>query len=125
MKRAGIDRVVKETRRTADQVAPAASSKALASTVRAKSQEQVGTFFWAEGCAPGSKVAFRRATDGAPRSVDEVCMEELVTLATNVMAAGKRNDSAMAAIARELGVTRAGDVVRGRIEQALRLASGS
>lgn len=97
----------------------------VASTVRAKSQEQVGTFFWAEGCAPGSKVAFRRVADGAPRSVDEVCMEELVALDSDVLAAGKRDDSAMAAMTRELGVSRAGEAIRGRIEQALCLARGS
>ena len=97
----------------------------VASKMRQRTQEDVGVFFWAEGCAPGSAIPFRRAANGAGRPVDEICMEELVALASEVLSTGKTGDPAVAAMARELGVKRSVEAVRSRLENALRLASGS
>ena len=96
----------------------------VASKVRQKTQEDVGAFFWAEGCQPGSDVPFRRAGKGAGRSIDEVCMQEMVALASEVLAEGKSGELAIAAMAKTMGVQRAGEAVRSRLERALRLARG-
>ena len=83
--------------------------------MRQRTREDVGVFFWAEGCAPGSAIPFRRATNGAGRPVDEICMEELVALASEVLSTGKTGDPAVAAMARELGVKRSVEAVRSRL----------
>lgn len=68
---------------------------------------------------PGATVAFRRAADDSIRSVDEVCLPELMALAHEVLAGGLAGEAAVLAMARELGLQRLRAVSRGRFEQAM------
>jgi hypothetical protein len=51
-------------------------------------------------------------------------MPELVVLAREVVAGGRRGEDAVAAMARELGMGRLGAASRGRVERAMELADG-
>ncbi len=93
----------------------------VARTFLHSTDEDVGTFFWAPGRGPEVPISFRGgAEDG--RTVDEICMAELVSLATKVCAAGKIGDSAIVAMAHELGLQRVRAVTRARFERALSAA---
>jgi very-short-patch-repair endonuclease len=83
--------------------------------------EDVGTFFWAEGRGPEVAIVFRSGADDG-RTVDEICMAELKSLAKNVSAKGKTGDSAILAMANELGLQRVRAVTRARFERALATA---
>jgi len=84
-------------------------------------EEDVGLFFWAEGRGPGRTVAFRGDAGGG-RSLDEICMAELVSVARLVVAEGAPREGAMVAMARRLGMTHVRTVGRGRLESALAVA---
>jgi hypothetical protein len=51
-------------------------------------------------------------------------MPELVALAREVAAGGRRGEEAVVAMVRELGMRRLGAASRGRVERAVRLADG-
>lgn len=63
-------------------------------------------------------VAFRRAEEGE-RTVDEVCMDELITLARELMSSGLSSDEVVVGMARELGLQRLRSASRERLEKAL------
>jgi hypothetical protein len=84
------------------------------------SEESVGTFYWPVALEPGSEVAFRSAGPEAQRSMDEVCMEELVALADHVVDPTATDDENLVVMARELGILRLRVSSRGRLEDALR-----
>lgn len=92
---------------------------ALAAKSHRATQEDVGTFYWSDGCDPEAPVPFRRSVDDSARVVDEICMPELVALAREVLAQGKRGEEAVVAMARELGMRRMGAASRGRVERAV------
>jgi len=92
---------------------------ALAAKSHRATQEDVGTFYWPNGRDPEAPVPFRRAADESARAVDEICMPELMALAREVLAMGKRGEEVMIAMARELGMRRLGAANRGRIERAV------
>jgi very-short-patch-repair endonuclease len=81
-------------------------------------EEDVGTFFWAEGRGPDVVVAFRIDADSG-RTVDEICMAELKSLAAKVSANGKSGDGAILAMAHELGLQRVRATTRVRFENAM------
>ncbi|PBI87703.1 RecBCD enzyme subunit RecD [Variovorax boronicumulans] len=83
-------------------------------------EESVGTFYWPKTMAPGSEVAFRSPGPEAQRSMDEVCIEELVALAAYGVDAAASDDENLVAMARELGILRLRASSRGRLEEALR-----
>ena len=66
---------------------------------------------------------FRRASDEVTRTVDEVCLPELVTLARVVLANGLTGDAAVVAMVREFGMKSARAASRRRFEKAMELAS--
>jgi len=82
--------------------------------------EDVGTFYWPEGLPPNSVVTFRPPGADAQRSMDEVCMEELVGLAALVVSAAAKDEDNLVLMARELGISRLRASSRGRLEEALR-----
>lgn len=93
----------------------------VARTFLKSTDEDVGTFFWAHGRGPEVAIVFRGgAEDG--RTVDEICMAELRSLAEKVCAKGKIGDSAILAMAHELGLQRVRAVTRARFERALAAA---
>jgi hypothetical protein len=83
-------------------------------------EEDVGTFYWPERLPPGSAVTFRPPGPDAQRSMDEVCMEELVALAESVVSAAATDDENLVLMARELGISRLRASSRGRLDEALK-----
>lgn len=83
-------------------------------------EESVGTFYWPAAMVVGGEVAFRAPGPDAQRSMDEVCMEELVALAGQVVEASETDEESLVAMARELGILRLRASSRGRLEEALR-----
>ena len=91
----------------------------LASTAHQTTDEDVGTFYWATPRGPKLPIAFRRASDEASRSVDEICMPELVDLARQITAKCTDIEDAIVVMARELGLQRLRSASRGRFEVAV------
>lgn len=96
--------------------------EALAAKVFRKTEEDVGTFYWPAGLSPNGPVVFRRAAGDAARAVDEICMAELTALAKRVMAADSMGESAISAMAREVGLHQIRTASRGRFEKAMQVA---
>ncbi|QXP91948.1 DUF3320 domain-containing protein [Methylococcus capsulatus] len=97
---------------------------AVAAKVHRITQEDIGTFYWPADKSPEIPFAFRRAADESARTVDEICMPELVALAREVMAGGKVGDEVLLNMARELGLQRLRAASRGRLEKAMQQAEG-
>jgi len=83
-------------------------------------EEDVGTFYWPTNLPPGTEVPFRPAGADTQRSMDEVCMEELVVLARAAVEPTATDDENLVAMARELGLARLRAASRGRLEEALK-----
>lgn len=92
----------------------------LARRLYKTTEEEVGTFYWPEGLPPGSAVTFRSPGPDAQRSMDEVCMEELIALAESVVSAAATDEENLVLMARELGISRLRASSRGRLEEALK-----
>lgn len=88
-------------------------------------EEAAGTFYWPNGVTPGANVAFRWPFDeDSTRGVDEICEQELLSLAHWVVGSGKSGEEALIVMARELGLMKLRAASRGRLEAALELAMG-
>lgn len=83
-------------------------------------EEDVGTFYWPERLPPGSVVTFRPPVPDAQRSMDEVCIEELLALAESVVSATATDDENLVLMARALGISRLRASSRGRLDEALK-----
>lgn len=94
----------------------------LAAKAYRMTQEDVGTFYWPTERGPDIPVSFRRAVNESDRTVDEICMSELISLATAVLTSGKTGEAAIVAMARELGLQRLKSASRGRFERAMQKA---
>lgn len=94
----------------------------LAAKTHQATQEEVGTFYWVKGRGPEMVIAFRRAAPESVRTVDEICMPELIELGRQVLGSGKIGEEVIVAMARELGLQRLRTVSRGRVERAVQLA---
>lgn len=97
----------------------------IARKVFKTTEESIGTFYWPTSVPPGSEVAFRTPGPDTQRSMDEVCMEELVALAASTAEATATDDENLVAMARELGILRLRASSRGRLEEALRRSRGA
>ena len=84
-------------------------------------EEDVGVFFWAEGRGPGTPVAFRGDTE-VGRSLDEICIAELISVARLVVAEEATGEGAVDAMAKRLGINQVRAASRGRLESALTAA---
>ena len=82
-------------------------------------EEAVGTFYWPNGATPGVKVAFRWPVDDSARAVDEICEQELLSLAHWVVGSGKSGEEALIVMAREMGLMKLRAASRGRLEAVL------
>jgi hypothetical protein len=96
----------------------------LATQAHRTTEEDVGTFYWPSNAGPDSTIPFCQPAGDTVRNVDEICIEELVTLAREVIASGKTGEEAVVAMAREMGLQRPRAASRGRIERALQMAGG-
>jgi hypothetical protein len=90
----------------------------IASKSCRKTKEDVGTFFWPRRLEPGQPVPFRSGLD---RSVDEICMQELVSLAITELNS-QTGEDVVAAMARAAGLQRLRATSRARLDAALRRA---
>jgi very-short-patch-repair endonuclease len=106
--------------RTGARIQDRVSSIALACLK--STEEDVGVFFWANDRGPEVPLVFRGAPD-VERSVEEICMAELVALARLVTIDGSAGDNAVVAMAQRLGLHRVRATSRSRFEKALELAS--
>ena len=80
----------------------------------------MGTFYWPKHMEPGSAVPYRSPTeDTAFRGVEEICMQELASLAQQIRGQGLSGEDALITMARELGLQRLRAASRGRLEVAL------
>lgn len=83
-------------------------------------EDGVGTFYWPKHVEPGSAVPYRAPLEeGGVRGVEEICMQELISLARAVREQGLGGEDAVIAMAREIGLQRLRAASRGRLEQAL------
>ena len=86
-------------------------------------EEAGGTFYWQDRVTAGGDVAFRwPADDESARGVEEICEQELVSLAGWVVGSGKTGEEALIAMAREIGLLKLRAASRGRLEIALAVA---
>jgi very-short-patch-repair endonuclease len=91
----------------------------------ASTEEAAGTFFWPDNAIPGTEVNFRwPANEDSARGVEEICEQELLSLACWVIDAGKTGEEALITMARELGLLKLRAASRGRLETALVQATG-
>lgn len=83
-------------------------------------EDGVGTFYWPKHAEPGSAVPYRAPLEeGASRGVEEICLQELRSLARQIRNLGLAGEDAVIAMARELGLHRLRAASRGRLEIAL------
>ncbi|MCB1996399.1 MAG: DUF3320 domain-containing protein [Burkholderiaceae bacterium] len=83
-------------------------------------EDGVGTFYWPKHVEPGSAVPYRAPLEeGASRGVEEICLQELRSLARQIRDLGLAGEDAVIAMARELGLQRLRAASRGRLEKAL------
>jgi very-short-patch-repair endonuclease len=83
-------------------------------------EEGVGTFYWPKQMEPGTAVPYRAPLDeGSSRGVEEICIQELVSLAQHIRSQALSDEDAVITMARELGLQRLRAASRGRLESAL------
>lgn len=81
-------------------------------------KEDVGVFFWPKESSDGELVRFRRPQSGNTRSVDEVSLSELTSLASQFRRGGHDEESALPLMARELGLLKLRAASRERLQFA-------
>ncbi len=81
-------------------------------------EEDVGMFFWTRDREPELPTLFSHDGKGG-RSVDEICMAELISLAQLVAREGWAGDDAVTAMAKRLGMHHVRASSRKRLETAL------
>jgi len=83
-------------------------------------EESAGTFYWPDGMTPDAEVSFRwPADEDSARGVEEICEQELRSLARRVISSGKSGEEALIAMAREIGLMKLRAASRGRLEAVL------
>jgi very-short-patch-repair endonuclease len=86
-------------------------------------EEDVGTFYWPKSLTPGATVVWRTAVNDAQRSVDEVCAEELRSLAALVFDPVRGDEWMLIQMARQLGLMKLRAASRPRLQAAIRAIS--
>lgn len=81
-------------------------------------KEDVGTFFWPKGSDGTEVIGFRRSPVGNARSVDEISLSELTSLASKLRGDGHDEEAALALMARELGLLKLRAASRERLRFA-------
>ncbi|MGN5478211.1 DUF3320 domain-containing protein [Cupriavidus basilensis] len=81
-------------------------------------KEDVGVFFWPKGSGGTEVIGFRRSPIGGARSVDEISLSELTSLASKLRDDGHDEESALGLMARELGLLKLRAASRERLQLA-------
>lgn len=97
----------------------------LAALTHRMTEEDVGIFYWPKRFDAETPMVFRRASEDSARTVDEICISELLALAREVRASGKGGEDAVATMARELGLQVLRVTSRGRLEGAMELLAAT
>jgi len=85
-------------------------------------EEAAGCFYWPDGTTPDIAVAFRwPADEDSVRSVEEICEQELLSLARKIINSGRSGEDALVSMAREIGLGRLRAASRERLGRALAL----
>lgn len=88
-----------------------------------KTEEPGGTFYWPAHVVPGSAVEFRWSRDEeAARTIQEICEQELLSLARWILGSGKSGEEAVVAMAREVGLQNSRAASRARLEAVIAAA---
>lgn len=97
----------------------------LASQRFGSTEEAAGTFYWPDGMIPGVELAFRwPADEDSARGVEEICEQELLSLAREIIGTGRSGEEALIAMAREIGLMKLRAASRERLEVVLSVAMG-
>ncbi|MGF6221970.1 DUF3320 domain-containing protein [Pseudomonas sp. YL-218 TE3947] len=92
---------------------------ALAQSTHRMTIDDVGDFYWPSHITDSSNVVCRRPEDEAGiRPVDEICGDELASLARELRSKGKAGEALLHAMARELGLQKLTASSRLRLEKA-------
>lgn len=89
----------------------------VATKAHAKTSETVGTFFWPQS-GPQPSLAFRRPAPGTLRPVEDIAIEELSGLASELHSTEMDLDAGVSAMARAIGLQRLRATSRKRLETA-------
>ena len=82
--------------------------------------EADGTFYWPSHYETDGQVRFRRPSDGESfRSVDEISLPELQSLARHLIDVGTPSDGLLQGMAKEIGLQKVSAQSRARLEQAI------
>lgn len=88
-------------------------------------EEAVGTFYWPDIAPPGAEIAFRwPANEDSARGIEEICEQELLSLARWIIHSGRTGEEALITMARKLGLLKLRAASRVRLEAALAQAMG-
>lgn len=82
--------------------------------------EEVGTFFWVNKSDKDSPITFRKPSETSFRSIPEIAIQELSSLARTTLDQGKRGEAAIVSMSREIGVQKLHNSHRERLELAIR-----
>jgi very-short-patch-repair endonuclease len=92
---------------------------AMAQSTHRRTIDDVGEFYWPNQITDASTVICRRPEDEANiRPVDEICGDELASLARELRVKGKAGEALLHAMARELGLQKLTASSRLRLEKA-------
>ena len=92
---------------------------AMAQSTHRMTIDDVGEFYWPSHITDASAIVCRRPEDEASiRPVDEICCDELASLARELCAKGKAGEALLHAMARELGLQKLTASSRLRLEKA-------
>lgn len=86
-------------------------------------KEKHGCFYWPSSHPPEMRQPFRSPSSGVVRGVDEICMQELVALAADVLSADLSGEDACVVMARKIGLGRLRATTRERLQAAVRVAN--
>lgn len=92
---------------------------AIAEQVSRLTHEDVGVFFWPPSLGESDSVPFRLPAVGMARAVDEMCPQELLSLARSVAGRGLSGDDAVLAMTHALGLRHIRGLNKDRLLQAL------
>lgn len=90
----------------------------LAESSFAARKEDVGVFFWPKDSEGAAIIGFRRSEIGNARSVDEISLAELTSLASKLRSDGHDEEAALTLMARELGLLKLRAASRERLQLA-------
>ena len=92
----------------------------IAGRYHRNTQEEKGTFYWPDHYETDSKVRFRRpGTAEGMRSVDEICLPELESLARHLIGSDTPSDEVLQAMVKEVGLQKVSAPAKARLELSI------